>query len=214
MGRIQLKIVAISDTHLRHDFEVPEGDVLVHAGDLTMRGTLGELDKAVKWLGSLPHERKVVIAGNHDFCFQECKHTARDMIETMADYLQDDEVYIDNVKFYGSPWQLEFNNWAFNLERGEEIKEKWDLIPEDVDVLITHGPPHGYGDRCADTNMQTRVGCEDLIQALDRVKPKLHIFGHIHEDPGIWHRNETTLVNACVVDLSYELAAPPQVFEI
>jgi len=90
-------------------------------------------------------------------------------------------VIIEGVKFYGSPWQPRFFDWAFNLDRGEEIKKKWDLIPMDTDVLITHGPPYGILDL---THEGEKVGCEELMKAVLRVQPKIHIFGHIHEAYG------------------------------
>jgi Icc-related predicted phosphoesterase len=98
------------------------------------------------WLGTLPHKHKIVICGNHDLCFEDNPKEARKLMKN-AHYLEDETIEIEGLKFYGSPWQPEFHNWAFNLNRGEEIKKKWDLIPNDTDVLITHGPPYGILDK-------------------------------------------------------------------
>lgn len=123
------------------------------------------------------------------------------------------------IKVYGSPWQPEFFGWAFNAQRGPEILGKWRMIPSDVDILLTHGPPYGYGD----TAGGERVGCMDLMNELThRIRPRLHVFGHIHEDAGVWthnydpstitdtpQRSSTKLINACTCDLNYRPTHPP-----
>lgn len=209
-----MRLVVISDTHNRHKrLEVPEGGVLVHAGDLTGRGELHELRVAAAWLNNLPHEHKIVIAGNHDFCLEDS--TKRREAEAMlfgCTYLHDQSVTINGIKFYGSPYQPWFYDWAFNMKRGGPLQEKWAQIPADTDVLITHGPPFGFGDR---TERGERVGCEDLAQAIARVQPRYHLFGHIHEDPGVWQPDgPTTFVNACVCDLGYNPIQSPVVLDI
>ena len=142
-----MRIVCLSDTHNLHSaFAVPEGDVLVHAGDATLRGTREEVVAFDAWLGTLPHRHKVLVAGNHDWLFEREPDRARGMI-TNATYLQDEGVTIDGLAFWGSPWQPWFLSWAFNLQRGAPLREKWDRIPAATDVLITHGPPHGILDR-------------------------------------------------------------------
>jgi Icc-related predicted phosphoesterase len=187
-----LTLVAMADTHgFEDDLDVPDGDVLIHAGDLTRLGELDEIRRVNRFLASLPHRHKLVVAGNHDWSFQTKPDLARKAL-TAATYLEDSAVVIEGVKFYGSPWQPWFLDWAFNLQRGAPLVEKWALIPEDVDVLITHGPPAGIGDKASDG----RVGCDDLLRRVEAIKPKLHIFGHIHEDRGIWKRGSTVFVNA------------------
>jgi len=144
-----MKLITISDTHGLHwSLDIPDGDVLIHAGDLTDRGILEEVSEFNTFLGTLPHPHKIVIAGNHDLCFEDYRMDCEEAL-TNCIYLQDQEVTIDGVRFYGSPWQPWFYDWAFNLERGPEIRAKWDLIPEGTDVLITHGPPYGIGDLTA-----------------------------------------------------------------
>ena len=97
---------------------------------------------------------------------------------TNAHYLCDESLTLDGVKFYGSPWQPRFFDWAFNKDRGAPLKAIWDKIPLDTDVLITHGPPHGILDLTFD---KIKAGCEELLLAVQRIKPKVHVFGHIHE---------------------------------
>ena len=100
-----LRLVVLSDTHnLTDDLVVPPGDVLVHAGDLTQRGTLSQLEHAASFLRSLPHAHKVVIAGNHDFCLQEDARRARPLLDGLT-YLEDSATEIEGMTFWGSPWQ-------------------------------------------------------------------------------------------------------------
>jgi len=141
------RLVLISDSHGFHaDLTVPEGDILVHAGDLTMRGRLDELREANRWLACLPHPFKIAIAGNHDFCFEEEPEEARRIL-TAAIYLQDDAVEVGGLRFWGSPWQPWFYDWAFNLKRGPALEEKWALIPEGLDVLVTMARPRASSTR-------------------------------------------------------------------
>lgn len=173
-----MRIVCISDTHGKHrSMKIPDGDVLIHAGDLTPRGHEKDIKDVNEWLGTLPHKHKIMIAGNHDFQFEINPVNARSWI-TNAHYLCDESLTLDGVKFYGSPWQPRFFDWAFNKDRGAPLKAIWDKIPLDTDVLITHGPPHGILDLTFD---KIKAGCEELLLAVQRIKPKVHVFGHIHE---------------------------------
>ena len=206
-----LTMVAMSDTHgLHHELEIPPGDVLIHAGDLTRYGTLQEVEEFNEFLATLPHQHKVIIAGNHDFCFEKAPEEARARI-TNAHYLQDEQVEIDGIVFYGSPWQPEFNNFAFNLPRGDALKEKWDLVPQHTDVLVTHCPPFGRLDWLLSGES---LGCEHLLDTLARVSPKLHVFGHIHEAFGQDIFGETALVNAAVLDDAYRLCREAVVLDL
>jgi len=189
-----MRLVCVADTHLfeRSLPPVPDGDVLVHAGDMLRHGSMAELDRAAAWLRAQPHAHKLVIAGNHDWCFVNTAVPARNMlVDAGVTYLQDAEATIEGVRFWGSPWQPWFYDWAFNLPRGEALAAKWALVPTGVDVLVTHGPPRGYGDRVE----RGREGCDDLLAALERIGPALHLFGHIHEDGGLWQHGKTTVVN-------------------
>lgn len=208
-----MKIVAISDTHLmhmRHPLPIPDGDVLVHAGDGTFSGKPSEMIIFSRWFLRLPHKHKVLVAGNHDWMFQLDREKAESYFPGVH-YLQDSGVEIDGVKFWGSPWQPWFLDWAFNLQRGEPLREKWALIPEGTDVLVTHGPPYGVGDW---VQRGERVGCEELRQAVIRVAPKLHIFGHIHGGYGVYESPVTKFVNASICDESYAPTNEPIVLDI
>jgi Icc-related predicted phosphoesterase len=201
-----MKIICISDTHNRHDTmpDIPDGDILVCAGDHTGNGSLFQLIQFNQFLGTLPHRHKVFIAGNHDWCFQRNREASEAAL-TNAIYLEDRELIIEGIKLYGSPWQPEFYDWAFNLLRGEQLKAKWDRIPVDTDILITHGPPMGI----LDAVRGMRVGCEMLLEAVERIKPQAHIFGHIHESYGLELKNGTTFINASICNGSYLPINPP-----
>jgi Icc-related predicted phosphoesterase len=202
-----ITVVALSDTHGYHrDLEVPDGDLLIHAGDLTLSGRLEEVAVFNTFLSGLPHPHKVVIAGNHDWCFEREPERARALL-TAATYLEDEAVRVAGLKIYGSPWQPWFLDWAFNLPRGRRIAARWALIPDDTDVLVTHGPPHGIGD---ETYAGHSVGCEDLLDRVRQVRPHLHVFGHIHEGRGTWRREGTVFVNAS----TWEGEAPPFVVHL
>jgi 3',5'-cyclic AMP phosphodiesterase CpdA len=190
----KLTIVAISDTHTFHDrLEVPDGDVLVHAGDMCQTGSLDELTRARDFLAALPHPHKIVVAGNHDVAFEAHPDEARRLFEGFL-YLQDEARTIKGVTFYGSPWMPRADDWAFMLPRGAPLAEKWAMIPDDTDVLVTHVPPRGIGDEIGAEPW--REGCADLLQRVRQVAPRLHIFGHVHRMRGRWRIGPTTFVNA------------------
>lgn len=211
---VRMRIVCISDTHLAHqetDLRIPDGDLLIHAGDGTFEGTLAETTDFLKWLASLRHPRKVLIAGNHDWLFQKDPALARSIVPSGITYLEDSEVEIHGLRIYGSPWQPEFLRWAFNLPRGPRLREKWGRIPRGIDVLVTHGPPAGILDL---TPHGEHVGCEDLRLAVDKLEPRLHVFGHIHHGYGVRNVGSTRFVNASVSDEVYAPLNPPVVVDL
>lgn len=215
----QLRIVCISDTHSLHRKAptIPDGDVLIHAGDLTNTGKLHEVAQFNAWIGELPHQHKIVIAGNHDFCFEQEAEEAESLL-THATYLRDSAHEIDGVKFYGSPWTPWFLDWAFNFPKkergsGELATRTWAAIPDDVNVLITHGPPCGLLDRVDDR--PENVGCPFLMQRIKALpRLRLHVFGHIHEGYGGIDKDGVVYVNASICNLRYRPINEPVVFEL
>ncbi|HVK86402.1 MAG TPA: metallophosphatase domain-containing protein [Kofleriaceae bacterium] len=202
-----MRIVAVADTHtFTDDLVVPDGDVFIHAGDICRGGDLDELRGAAEWMAGLPHRHKIVVAGNHDWCFVHDPAAARALLGD-AHYLQDDELVLEGLRFYGSPWQPEFHGWAFNLPRGEPLAAVWRNIPHGIDVLVTHGPPAGIGDRIAIAN---RGGCADLRRRIAEVQPRLHLFGHIHQDGGVWTEGATMFANVT----TWECERAPTVIDI
>lgn len=207
-----MRIVCLSDTHFPpHSIQVPEGDVLIVAGDVCLRGHEYELKLFDDFLGHLPHRHKVLVAGNHDWALADAEGEEIKSLVKNATYLEDSGVEIEGVKFWGSPWQPEFMNWAFNLHRGQQLAEVWRLIPDDTDVLITHTPPYGILDQIPSGE---HVGCKDLLEALQRVRPKVHVFGHIHEGYGVLKQNGTTFINASVCDEHYRPVNAPIVIDL
>jgi predicted phosphohydrolase len=204
------RLILVSDTHGFHDqVPVPPGDILIHAGDISMLGTLPDVERFDAWLGALPHRHKIVVAGNHDFCFERQPRASAARL-THAIYLLDQAVTLDGIRFYGSPWQPWFFDWAFNLPRGPALRAKWDLIPVNTDVLITHGPPLGHGDL---TIRGDRAGCADLLDVVSGLRPPLHVFGHIHEGAGQTEAGGTRFINASVCTVDYRVANAPVVVD-
>lgn len=214
-----MKIIAISDTHEQEDKVVlPKGDVLVHAGDITYKGSIPKLAKFMEWIEKQPFKHKIIISGNHDFCYENHSHNMAVKLSKEAGivYLQDSGIEIDGVNFWGSPWTPFFFNWAFNLQRGEEIAKKWALIPENTNVLITHGPPFGILDEAPRGVMQTEhVGCEELTKRIgDLPNLKAHVFGHIHHSYGTKQVGPCLFVNASSCTEEYKPTNAPIVFEV
>jgi predicted phosphohydrolase len=206
-----MRIVCLSDTHDFHDrLVVPDGDVLLHAGDATMSGKPFQVEAFARWFANRPHRHKIVVAGNHDWMFERTPAQARSLLREVI-YLQDDEVTVDGLRIWGSPWQPWFHDWAFNLERGPQIAAKWESIPTGIDVLVTHGPPAGILDR---TSRGEHVGCADLRRELLRIRPRLHVFGHIHEAYGTVEIDGTRFVNASNCTERYHPVQPPIVVDL
>lgn len=209
-----MKITFISDTHNKHNHLTSKGmgnilgsgDVLVHAGDISSMGKSHEIKNFLDWFSNTDFKYKIFIAGNHDFGFELGYEIDRDYKDKGVIYLQDSEVIIDGVKFYGSPWQPEFYDWAFNLPRGEKLAEKWSKIPGNTDILITHGPVYGLLDYAP---MGGHVGCEMLYKRVFEVKPKIHVCGHIHSGYGQKSIDGVEFLNASVLDERYEHANKP-----
>lgn len=207
------RLVFFSDSHNKHNkIEIPEGDFLFFTGDLSGRGKLEDLKKFVKFYASQSHRHKVMIAGNHDFCFENELRSEAEKIVTDAGiiYLNDSGIELEGLKIWGSPIQPWFHNWAFNRYPGEDILKHWNLIPNDLDVLLTHGPPYGIMDRTAHGEL---VGCPDLLKKVQELKPKIHAFGHIHEAYGMEERGETVFINASNLDHEYQYAHPAVLLE-
>lgn len=208
------------------------GDLLIVAGDITACDKLNQWKEFFQWLKKQPYDKKIVIAGNHDGFFKSGfpmnQKEANDLkevqdflkvmgedIDVDFEYLCDFGTEYKGLKIYGSPWTPEFCNWHFMLPRGEQLKEKWDLIPDDTDILITHGPAMGILDsvyRVAYSKLD-RVGCADLRDAVERVRPKLHVFGHIHASYGHTilklEDKHVICVNAAHMNEDYEAVNPP-----
>ncbi|MGD9630786.1 MAG: metallophosphatase domain-containing protein [Pyrinomonadaceae bacterium] len=214
-----MRIVCISDTHnCNEKIDVPDGDLLIHAGDATTVGTVEQLRAFNRWFAGLPHESKIFVAGNHDWLFEKDNELARRLLDPSIAYLQDSTTEIDGLKIYGSPWQPRFFDWAFNLNRGPEMAAKWAMIPDDIDILITHGPPHGILDLVPRKGWDENTGCEELRKRVEQIaalgRLKLHVFGHIHCGHGVHEEFGVKFVNASNCDEQYNPVQPPIVIDL
>lgn len=211
-----MQLVFLSDTHGQHHnhslneklteiLGENQESILLHCGDFSSKGTRKECLDFLNWFSTLQFETKIFIAGNHDFFFEDYPQDKEKMLQDFPElvYLEDSGVQIKGVKFWGSPVQPRFYDWAFN--RDENIQVHWKAIPDDIDVLLTHGPCYGFLDRLA--RGSRNVGCPHLLRRIIEIKPKIHACGHIHECFGtkVGHGllSKTTFVNASYLDLSY-----------
>lgn len=222
-----MKVAAIADIH---GFlpTIPECDLFIISGDICPVSN-HNVDYQVNWLNStfrswmreVPAKCKVICAGNHDFCFEQ----RFNLIEPDGVYhlLQDSYIHYEGLKIYGTPWNLWFGGWAFNLHENK-IEEKWAKIPDDTNILVLHQPPYGYGDKVYENINNDNeekwpniihVGSTTLVERLTQLKQlKLATFGHIHSGRGEWRLNDVVLANVAVVDESYKLKYGPIIIEI
>lgn len=219
-----MKILSISDTHSKHrSIKIEDADVIVCSGDITFRGELDILADFVNWMKNLPIKHKICVFGNHELDFEGNGFKRPYALSALQNagiiYLEDSGVEIDGVKFWGSPITPYFHGWEFNRHRGEEIKKHWDQIPNDTNVLITHGPPYGILDTVmnipSNSGRDLHQGCKDLTNKIsDLTNLKAHIFGHIHCSYGIRKIHDTYFVNAAICNESYIPDNPPILIEI
>lgn len=202
-----VRIFCVSDTHEQYPSGLPECDILVHAGDATLAGSWAALKDLNSWFRHQKAAHKVFIPGNHDLLFESQPEFARHLLSDPV-VLIHEATTIMGLKFFGSPWTPIFHDWAFNY-KPDRASALWDAIPSDTDVLLTHGPPAGILDLTA-TGQQ--VGCVILRNRVEAIKPRLHVFGHIHECGSTLSRSgETTFINAAVLSRRHELMANPGV---
>ena len=212
--------------------KLPKGDILLHAGDVSNIGEQPDVTRFVNWFMNIEgYDSKIFIAGNHDFAFERINlpyHKGdfdwlsnlineENLSQSNVVYLEDNSFTIESpefsrpIKFYGSPWQPEFYEWAFNLPRGgDEMFEKWNMIPEDTDVLITHGPAENVRDFVPNGQI---VGCGMLRHRIETIRPALHVCGHIHTGHGHYFDGHTHFFNAAVLDERYIYSQAPFNFE-
>lgn len=192
-----MKITAISDTHNFHEFlNLPGGDLLIHAGDITDHGTQPEVEDFLQWFAQQDYEYKLFIGGNHDFFLDENPVDLLELLPKDVTYLKNKLFQVGGVKIYGSPICPGMEGWAFGKKRGAEMELYWSFIPKEVDILITHSPPANILDKSSEGYS---LGCEKLWEKLKTIHPKYHIFGHIHASYGIRAIGGTTFINASIL---------------
>lgn len=192
-------IDCISDIH-GDEPKLEGGDILIIAGDCTARDLPQEWQRFGGWVDKQDYKKKVIVAGNHDGYCETDPYWCEGFIPNSV-YLQDTFATVLGVRIYGAPWTPLFCNWYFMLPPSK-LKEKWEMMPNDVDILITHGPPYGI----LDGNNKRRFGDIALLERINIVKPKHHVFGHIHECGGQEFNNSTThFHNVSNMNEDYEL---------
>ncbi|HOY89793.1 MAG TPA: metallophosphatase domain-containing protein [Bacillota bacterium] len=192
-----MKVLCLSDTHGHHrKLRTPEADLFLFAGDMEA-SSFSRLADFSDWVASipLPAERKIIISGNHDGVFERHPLEARNYLDGIATYLENSCCMVAGLKVYGTPVSLAFNNWFFNIPDDGSIKDYWDLIPPDTDILLTHQPPSGILD--SDSG-QKNLGCSQLLSRVKELQLRLHCFGHIHPGYGLQNIDSTTFVNASI----------------
>jgi Icc-related predicted phosphoesterase len=202
-----VKFLHLSDTHNHHRFltDLPAADMIIHAGDVSMAGSGAEVMDFINWFGSLDYKYKIFIAGNHDDCLDgKARERIQKFLPANMYYLYNSGVEIENIRFWGIPF---FMSCELELEHYYRALES---IPCDTDVLITHRPPYGI----LDMSDNITYGCPDLLQTVLKIKPKFHLFGHIHDAYGMEKSKTTTFVNGALMSEDYRLANEARVFEI
>lgn len=215
-----MKIAIISDTHNMHKqvkLEDIEGcDLLIHCGDFCGSGAFFEAESFMSWLEMVRDmnivKEIVFVAGNHDRCFEDSPDSCRALIPEGVHYLEDSGIELFGYNIWGSPQSPAFCGWAFGPERGFDINRYWKMIPDDTDILITHGPPFNIMD--VSVYDKISVGCEALLERTMSLRPKLHCFGHIHNWTGTEEHHGIKFVNASQVTEQYELNKRPVIVEI
>lgn len=228
-----IRFVCISDTHnYANNLKIPEGDILIFSGDFSYTGKPKEVENFKNFLSSLPHKYKVVIAGNHELTFDKEKYRKlrnnpnmksllpekfEEFITSFTEgveglyYLENSSINLYGYEIYGSPYTPMFFNMAF-MKPDDKLGEIWEKIPENTDILITHGPPKYIGDL---TNHNINAGSMTLLNEVQkRIRPKYHIFGHIHEGYGVYYDDITTYVNCAIMNVEYYPENLPIVFDL
>lgn len=210
-----MKLVFISDTHTKHQQLTPHiqsGDLIICGGDFMSSGKFEkQATDFLDWFNDLDFKHKIYIAGNHDVLF-ELPGVVKYMKTKYPDliYLEDSGIRINESLIWGSPWQPRFFDWAFNIDRNsQELKSKWDMIPTNTDILVTHSPPQGHLDTSGPPWNEPNLGCELLRDRIDTIKPKIHIFGHIHGSYGYKFNGYTHFINASVLNEQYNYVNKP-----
>lgn len=219
-----MRLVALSDTHEYHNrLQVPDGDLLIHAGDFSMRADIRTVKEFARWFKALPHQHKIIVAGNHDAACEGRIQTMTEIFDPVI-YLDHEEVVgkIGGYRVFGSPYTQAIYDpspWFFDYQKGPRSRELWDQIPDGIDILITHGPPKGILDLVPfpRPGESPNVGDINLLSRVMDVKPKVHIFGHIHEGHGSYIRPEvweTKFYNVSVCDGDYRPVNPVTVIDL
>jgi Icc-related predicted phosphoesterase len=205
-----MRIICVADSHTKYkNINIPDGDIFIHAGDIDIYNQVDLVDFN-DWLGELHFKHRIIVAGNHDLFLEVLGSKEIKKRLTNGIYLENEELIIDNIHFWASPYTPIFGNWAF-MRHESDLAKIWLQMSKKCDILITHGPPYEILDK---TISEKHAGSISLLLRVAKIKPKYHIFGHIHEGYGYFHKYHTIFVNCSVMDDMYNLVNQPQVIEI
>jgi Icc-related predicted phosphoesterase len=196
-----MKLAIFSDTHfIPVPIELPVCDIAICCGDVMGRGEMSDAKQFADWYRAQPATHKIYVPGNHDWPLQVAERRSRVLLEGIT-VLIEQEAEIAGLKIYGTPFQPWFNGWAFNVMDKEELEAHYAKIPEGLDILVTHCPPYGVMDH---NRRREHCGSGELSGAVYRARPRLHVFGHIHEaySPVPLDRHEMQYVNAAICSSS------------
>ena len=192
-----MKFIVLSDTHGYHRcLTLTAGDVLIHAGDITARGEREEVIDFLDWMAGLDYKHKIFIGGNHDFFLDRQPTAFRKLLPPGLIYLNHRGYDIGRLRLWGAPASPDFEGWAFGKSR-EAMENYWHHLPANIDILVTHTPPSGILDR---SSAGHSLGCTALLQKVQEIEPRYHLFGHIHASYGTLRIGETTFINASILD--------------
>lgn len=205
-----IRLVLISDTHeLHRELDVPDGDILIHCGDISMMSrSLAAIEDFDDWLGGLPHKVKLLVPGNHEFALED---PGRRGIITNATMLVNESLTVMGLRIWGSP-TTPLVDGAFGVISDRDRARLYEQIPKDTNIVVTHGPPYGVLDQAPAS--EYHAGCHQLLTAMQRVKPRLHVFGHAHGCFGIMDTPETLFANVALLGLDGSLSNPPVVLQM
>lgn len=201
-----MRILHLSDTHNSHRQlnNLPAADIIIHSGDISFAGTGEEVLDFIEWFGALNYKYKIFIAGNHDYALDgKVPERIQRFLPENCYYLCNSGVAINGVNLWGVPF-------FFSEEMNENNHLHINSIPDNTDILITHRPPFGV----LDNSNNFAYGCRVLLQKVTEIRPRYHLFGHIHDAFGIEKHEYTTFVNAAVVDAEYQLRNEPILFKL
>ncbi len=207
-------IVALSDTHGNHRaVDVPQGDIIIHCGDITRKSNTEEVADFIRWFAGLNFQYKILVAGNHDRFIRKKKPEFLELARSHnISYLENTSIQINGYSIFGSPFSLNYGGiGAFTYPDKPGAEQIWNLIPDNINILVTHAPPRGFRDFSKTENKN--AGCQVLRERVLSIKPRYHIFGHIHESYGIETHGDSIFINASLSNGSGEIVNKPVVLE-
>ena len=217
------RFACLADTHGSFNLIKPEwifpSDFLLIAGDITNYGQQSQVEACVNWALDFPTQHRIIIAGNHDLSLDKERYESftrkpentdidetRKLLDTSGiTYLNHQAITIDGIHFFGSPYSMEFGQWAFPI-LSDQCDHFWDDVPLNTDVFLTHGPPYGILD--LSQYSQQKTGCPSLLNKINQIKPKLSVFGHLHEAYGYFKTKDTLFINCSLMNMKYQMVNP------